>query len=1232
MGNFLLVRSKILALTLLICLLLSLAVPVLAQDVEGSVPVTGVTLDQEELILMVGDKPGLLVATIEPEDATDKGVIWSSSDETVATVVYGSVTPLTVGETTISVTTVDSGFKASCEVIVKGPGESEGIEGEEEAEPKEIPITGVLLDQANLDLMVGDIPVLLTAILEPEDATEQSVIWLSSDESVATVEDGLVAPISAGTITVSVTTVDGGYTAICAVTVNELPVVTVPVTGVLLNESELILTVNGPAENLFVTIEPADATNQEIIWASSDDNIATVNDGIVVPIAPGTATISATTGDGRYTATCEVIVNEVEIQLREILVGANEEHPLVCSSSDGVTVDYAANADGSYEWYYSEEHSSEGYNAYLAGNSGTSIANVSNIGLEVTGPGVLSFDYMTDTYSSGKGYALYYNEGTPITADNYTSAINYDRVNSFKGKIDWTKEEYNILTKGTTTIYIAYLRLGSNASSTENRTVALANICFTSGQKVLTLAVDGEDYGHVTDADNHTYSESENTLFYESGDIVKLTAVPEEGARFYGWVDGKGKFLTTDETYSFMISSDTRLKAVFAADGYYAAHRNGKFYTDNEGGLAKALADAQPGDIISMLENQTLSEDATVPSDAILYIPYSATFDPNGNADGSKEAGLYIASTKMATDAKTYRTLTIDSDVTLTINGTLNVGSVISYPGQYYQGHTSGWHGRIENNGDIVIGSGGMLDCWGLITGAGTVTAENGASVYEPFIVYDFAGGWNTAELYFANQSPFKQYAMQNIQTELILNPSSWLHGHCNLYALDVYNKTDIVFIGEEGLFKPANGASVIRTYDGSKFSSTNTDIGKTTYTFNGGMAVDHLSMEIMSIVTVSTEDVEFPISYNIDLVLENGDYYPGRLKLMPGASMWVEEDASLIVDGIFYVLDGLVQSDMSGKSYPSTATLQGSGLSASGQLFINGTMLVKEGATFGGIIQTETGRDHQAAVTIQAGAIVNSKNVQDGAVGAYDVNTAIFDLPARAYIYNSDANEYALMGLCPGMACSSHDKSAFTVDNYTMTYAVNCEEAEASSDIPEVSTGFHKWAVVTIPLDETRIGSWVTDAHLHAVNVMNTSIYDAQDSSRATVNAPEAVADGGDFVFNIATTEAGKGYVHLVTYTSGNDDQVVLTPDAEGNYTVSNVHGEVGITVTSCKLGDVTLNGVINMLDLLELSKIIAEINIPTPIQQLAANTNRDSAGRVNLLDLLQLQKYLGEYITEFE
>ncbi|MDO4808606.1 MAG: BspA family leucine-rich repeat surface protein [Eubacteriales bacterium] len=87
-------------------------------------------------------------------------------------------------------------------------------------ENKEVPVTSVSLDKTEVTIEVGDEDVKLSAIVLPENATDKSVNWSSSKESVATVDsEGNVTAVSTGTATITVTTVDGNKTATCAVKV-----------------------------------------------------------------------------------------------------------------------------------------------------------------------------------------------------------------------------------------------------------------------------------------------------------------------------------------------------------------------------------------------------------------------------------------------------------------------------------------------------------------------------------------------------------------------------------------------------------------------------------------------------------------------------------------------------------------------------------------------------------------------------------------------------------------------------------------------------------------------------------------------------------------------------------------------------------------------------------------------------------------------------------------------------
>ena len=258
--------------------------------VEKVYPVESVTLDKETLELVEGDTAAL-TATVAPENATDKTVTWKSSDEAVATVAEdGTVTAVAPGTATLTVTTTDGEKTATCAVTVAA---------------KVYPVESVSVDKETLEIVEGDTAA-LTATVAPENATDKTVTWKSSDEAVATVaEDGTVTAVAPGTATITVTTTDGEKTATCAVTVAAK---VYPVESVSVDKETLEL-VEGDEAALTATVAPENATDKTIAWKSSDETVATVDaNGKVVAVAPGDATITVTTTDGGKTATCEVSV------------------------------------------------------------------------------------------------------------------------------------------------------------------------------------------------------------------------------------------------------------------------------------------------------------------------------------------------------------------------------------------------------------------------------------------------------------------------------------------------------------------------------------------------------------------------------------------------------------------------------------------------------------------------------------------------------------------------------------------------------------------------------------------------------------------------------------------------------------------------------------------------------------------------------------------------------------
>lgn len=166
------------------------------------IPVASLTLSETSLTLTEGEDANLSV-TVVPADATDKTIVWSTSNANVATVNDGHVHAVAPGNATIYVKTADGLVSASCSVTVNR---------------LVVHVTSIAIDKTSLELNVGDEET-LTATVAPANADDKSVIWSSDNTGVATVANGKVTAVGAGEATITAKANDGGFTATCTVTV-----------------------------------------------------------------------------------------------------------------------------------------------------------------------------------------------------------------------------------------------------------------------------------------------------------------------------------------------------------------------------------------------------------------------------------------------------------------------------------------------------------------------------------------------------------------------------------------------------------------------------------------------------------------------------------------------------------------------------------------------------------------------------------------------------------------------------------------------------------------------------------------------------------------------------------------------------------------------------------------------------------------------------------------------------
>lgn len=261
-----------------------------SSDTETAIkPVTAVDIKSSVEYMNVGASK-TLVSTVAPSDASDKSIVWSSSNPSVATVSStGVVTAKQAGSCKIIAKANDgSGKLDRATIVVKQP------------------VTAIKLSNTTVKLAEGNTKTITTEI-SPANASSKCVAWSSSNPSVATVNArGVITAISEGSCTIIAKATDGsGKKALCRVSVIK------PVTSVVLNAHSISWNV-GKKAHFYPTVTPDTATNTAVIYISSNPKVATVSEkGLLTAVSAGTCTITcmAADGSGKFD-TCTVKVKQ----------------------------------------------------------------------------------------------------------------------------------------------------------------------------------------------------------------------------------------------------------------------------------------------------------------------------------------------------------------------------------------------------------------------------------------------------------------------------------------------------------------------------------------------------------------------------------------------------------------------------------------------------------------------------------------------------------------------------------------------------------------------------------------------------------------------------------------------------------------------------------------------------------------------------------------------------------
>lgn len=240
-----------------------------------------------------------------PSSVASVNYTWKSSNTSIATInIFGLVDARQTGTTTIDLINERGQKIMTLPLIVTTP------------------VEGVQLNKTNLDMTPGMVKNLVS-IVTPSDAINTNVIWTSSNNNVATVNNsGQITAISNGTATVTATTLDGGFTSSAAVSV------TTPVESITVDQNQTTFQ-SGQTRQFYVIVSPLTATNTNVTWSSSNPSVATVNDkGLVTTISNGSTTITATATDGGFTASSRITVIGVSLNSTALKLNSGSEFKL----------------------------------------------------------------------------------------------------------------------------------------------------------------------------------------------------------------------------------------------------------------------------------------------------------------------------------------------------------------------------------------------------------------------------------------------------------------------------------------------------------------------------------------------------------------------------------------------------------------------------------------------------------------------------------------------------------------------------------------------------------------------------------------------------------------------------------------------------------------------------------------------------------------------------------------
>lgn len=520
-----------------------------------------------------------------------------------------------------------------------------------------------------------------------------------------------------------------------------------------------------------------------------------------------------------------------------------------------------------------------------------------------------------------------------------------------------------------------YIKSGENPNGTE---IEMTKV-------TLVHVVDATVTFQPAEHGNYTVNEEPITKAYtntqSSTTAYQVAATPASGYQFRDWYNvTTGKTISKEKSCALNVEENCEITARFVPDN------TATFLVGSETFIAldeaTEYAKANTINKITLIKDGILLQgDYTIPAGMTLLIPYDAAGTvSNGEPKFTKEYAT----------PSTFRELTMTEGSTLTVNGELVVGGVLSAKGQGdgFNGTPSGPHGAIIMPEGSAIIVNGKLYAYGYISGpkdstgnytsgfnCGTVTVNSGGEVHEAYQIKDFRGGSATTTL-LDNQERvfvFSQYFVQNIEVPLTIRKGAHDYAYSgvqvSLKLVSYVAKTGKVsFIGDGGLFNITEGY-ITRTYVAKAPEGSALQNDHVYYDVHGSIEMNSITLKI-SAKTVNAAKYDLPINGNLSLRLFENESGGSKavintpLALLPGFELYISKNSELTAAAPMYVYDAAewyqrryvfsskYYDGNSGLTYTKASKGTTPKQAPSAQIDVNGTLTTSTG----GVYTTEHG------------------------------------------------------------------------------------------------------------------------------------------------------------------------------------------------------------------------------------------------------------------------------------